>query len=586
MPIQCANPLLLEFVSEWLETARMRSAKSVTTYKKAYDSLKACPLTFTHPSELKQLTGFGDKLCIRLTEKLEEHCEATGEPMPQLPHKRKKKATAAADDDNVEELEEPAKKVRKTKAKAYVPAFRSGPYGIIIALATLDEGSHVGLTKQEVIDLAEPHCESSYRVPSDPSKYYTAWQSMKTLEKKDLVVIKSQRPQRYFLTDEGWEVAKSFEKAHDPNGGRLGTFTVNDREKTGSDDDMASLLGGEGAEPAEGASGRDLVANSIPMGEQITSTSSLPIFDPIVIPPDSFTVQLVLDNREVRAKTDRTYIQTELRKRGVELIVRPLALGDIFWIAKMRDPKYLSRYGVAGDEVTLDYIVERKRLDDLIGSIKDGRFHEQKFRLRKSGIKNVIYVIEEFSLGANHFEKYEEAVQSAITSMQVVSGFFVKKTQKMDDTLQYLTRLTKMFKAKYEKEPLRLIPTKVLTSQNYLPLMKHLKTKHLSYDFHITYEALAGISSKSGGDTLRDTYLKMLMCTRGVTGEKALEIQKRWKTPSHFAEAYRKCGDDDQGKRKKFELVSNEMSNLVGRKKIAKAVSTNIAKVWGCEGTS
>ena len=33
----------------------------------------------------------------------------------------------------------------------------------------------------------------------------------------------------------------------------------------------------------------------------------------------------------------------------------------------------------------LDFIVERKRTDDLAGSIVDGRFREQKFRLKESG---------------------------------------------------------------------------------------------------------------------------------------------------------------------------------------------------------
>ncbi|EPE36518.1 Restriction endonuclease-like protein [Glarea lozoyensis ATCC 20868] len=585
MSTSCANPILLGFVAEWLETARMRSSKGVTTYKKAYDSLKACPLTFTHPSEAKQLTGFGDKLCSRLTEKLKEYCDEIGEPMPELPHKRKRKSNAAVVDDGDEDnQDEPAKKARKKKPKTYMPAYNSGPYGIIIALSTLDEGSHVGLTKQEVIDLAQPHCKTSYTIPADTSKFYTAWASMKTLGKNDLVVIKSNRPQRYFLTDDGWELAKSFKKAHNPSEGGPDNFNINNGEEAGVDDDMASLFGEENG--GDDAANANKVADSIPLGEHITSSSALPKVDPIVLPPGSFTVRLLLDNREVRAKTDRNYIGDELRKKGVDLTVKPLALGDIFWVAKMRDPKYLSRYSLAGDEVTLDYIVERKRLDDLIGSIKDGRFHEQKFRLRRSGIKNVIYIIEEFSLDSNHFEKYEESVQSAITSMQVVNGFFVKKTQKIDDTIHYLTSLTKMFQAKYEKEPLRLIPTKILTSQNFLPLLKHLKEKHPSESFHITYEALAGISSKSGSDTLRDTYLKMLMCTRGITGEKALEIQKRWKTPSHLAEAYRNCGDDDLGRNKKFELVSNEMGHLVGRKKIAKATSTNIAKVWGCEGVS
>lgn len=46
--------------------------------------------------------------------------------------------------------------------------------------------------------------------------------------------------------------------------------------------------------------------------------------------------------------------------------------------------------------------------------------------------------------------KYEEAVASAIASTQVVNGYFVKKTQKIDDTIRYLARMTLMLKEMYE----------------------------------------------------------------------------------------------------------------------------------------
>ena len=54
-------------------------------YKKAYESMKACPLTFTHPSEAQQLNGLGSKLCDRLAERLKEHCEENGLQMPEVP---------------------------------------------------------------------------------------------------------------------------------------------------------------------------------------------------------------------------------------------------------------------------------------------------------------------------------------------------------------------------------------------------------------------------------------------------------------------------------------------------------------------
>lgn len=61
---------------------------------------------------------------------------------------------------------------------------------------------------------------------------------------------------------------------------------------------------------------------------------------------------------------------SELQKSGIPFDVRKLHVGDFLWIAREN----------SGDhrELVLDFIVERKRLDDLGKSIKDGRFREQK----------------------------------------------------------------------------------------------------------------------------------------------------------------------------------------------------------------
>ena len=42
----------------------------------------------------------------------------------------------------------------------------------------------------------------------------------------------------------------------------------------------------------------------------------------------------------------------------------------------------------------LDFLIERKTADDLAASILDGRYEEQKFRLKSCGISNVIYLVE------------------------------------------------------------------------------------------------------------------------------------------------------------------------------------------------
>ena len=46
--------------------------------------------------------------------------------------------------------------------------------------------------------------------------------------------------------------------------------------------------------------------------------------------------------------------------------------------------------------------------------------------------------------------QFHEAIESSIASMQVVEGYFVKKTLKLDDTIRYLARMTVMLKRIYE----------------------------------------------------------------------------------------------------------------------------------------
>ncbi|KEY68485.1 hypothetical protein S7711_01257 [Stachybotrys chartarum IBT 7711] len=578
----CANPQLLAWVKEWLDLARERNSKGITTYKNAYDSLKACPLTFQHPAELQQLKGFGPKLCGRLEDNLKKYCQENGVPMPEHPQTRKAAHRAqnsgALEDD---EGSKPAKKTRRPKA--YVPIFRSGAYALVVGLSTLAEDAPTGMTKSELIEVAQSHCDSSFTAPSDPTKFYTAWNSMKTLLQKELVYERGRPLRKYSLTDEGWEVAKRIKNTCEwqtedkenrssgsKSGGRLPDIPSSVHRQQSSVVEV---------EPQEAP--RSALPSLIPEGSSIADASSLPAFAPIRLPPGSFSVHLLLDVREVRAKTDRDYMQEELTKQGVKPIMRSLELGDAQWIAKPHDPGLLARHGSEGDEIVLDWIVERKRLDDLVGSIKDGRFHEQKFRLKRSGVKKVIYIIEDIAMDPASFQRYEESVQSAIASTQVFNRYFVKRTSKMDETIKYLARMTTMLRRTYEKRQLNVIPTTVLTAQNYIPLLEHLAQEDAGQSYYISYSAFASMASKSDMMTLRDVYLKMLMATKGITGERAIEIQKRWKTPCELVKAFEACGSGEAGQKRKQELVFNGMGHLFGRKKIAKPLSQRIAEVWG-----
>lgn len=100
-----------------------------------------------------------------------------------------------------------------------------------------------------------------------------------------------------------------------------------------------------------------------------------PEFDPanaITFPHGSYDVVLILDSREVESRASRDKISEALEARNVKVETRALRLGDMCWVARRKNP-----LGEEEDECVLDYVVERKRLDDLCSSIRDGRYQEQ-----------------------------------------------------------------------------------------------------------------------------------------------------------------------------------------------------------------
>lgn len=310
-----------------------------------------------------------------------------------------------------------------------------------------------------------------------------------------------------------------------------------------------------------------------------TSAPAFPTFTPTPWTPGTFNIHLILDSREVRSKSDRTYLQTELSTRDVTPITRPLHLGDALWIA---------RHNTSGKELVLDYVIERKRMDDLVGSIKDGRFHEQKWRLRRSGVKNIIYLIEDVGnwvpggsngSGMDDGGAYmREAVNTAISSTQVVNGFFLKRTCKVDDSIRYLARMHNFLSKVYAKQTLYPIPSHLLSSKTYTTeLQPHLAQAYPGKDFFPEYDAWNELVDKSGQLTQRDVFLKMLMCIRGLSVEKAIEIQRVWKTPSELLGAFEGCKTAEE----RWEMVMKGVGGRgVGRKRIGKALSRKVCEVW------
>lgn len=568
--------------------------------------MKSCSLQLQHASEAEQLNGIGPKLCKRLEDKHKAHCELYGLPMPTKVRRKNKTGTSdLAENENdpipEEDADEPPKKKRKTKE--YVPKLGTGPYALVKALATLDEDGKKALSKQDLIAIAQPWCDSSFTTASDTTKFYTAWKSMSDLEARELVCTRGHPTKRYYLSDEGWDLAKrmkSKESGQIPAALEKATKDKNKNNDAKDDSAKRPLATTSRTSETNDVDILELESSPEPEACETPARKLISIKDsgpsanrdvhidpvssrPIILKPGTFEVKLLLDNREIRSTHDREYVPKELRKHNVNAELRSLPLGDALWVAKLKHPHDSAfQHQNAGDdeegstEIILEHVLERKRLDDLVYSIKDGRFHEQKFRLKKSGIRHVTYLIEEFSMSSERMDLYGESIDSAIASMQVVNDIFVKKTSKIDESIKYLARMTKSLKQIYEQRELHVLPSASLDASAHHLMVGKLREQSPAIAYCITFSAFAALCDKSDSLTLRDVYLKMLMCIKGVTGEKAIEIQKIWPTPNALIEAYANAKDSIS----RETLISSHLGQGIPRKQITKTLSTQIAGIW------
>ncbi|KAI9889541.1 MAG: Crossover junction endonuclease mus81 [Vezdaea aestivalis] len=651
MAVECANPVLLAFLEEMRDLAGERNSKGRITYNRAWESMKACPITFEHPADAAVLRGLGPKICEKLTEKLIKYNQENGLPPPR---RNRAKRNIAGEDPLLEPPPSPPKK-RKTTKKPYVPKLRSGPYAALLVLAGIGEHSSRKMTRAQLVDAAQPHCDVSFTATSDARSHYTAWDSLKRLiDSQGLIGRSGSSIYKYYLTEEGLALADSIRgTTNDPelpvlspkrsspqrfprgtqetiliSSAELPTLRLPGTMVHGANATAAPHLPGPtstrtAAMPPKPRSAAHFIdfsdedddwpmpisptfrvqAESRPTQQlpnpsfqprplafhptqpatQAQTQPSIPAFNPVTIPPGAFTVELILDNREIRTLDDRTYIQDELRKHDVNPTIRGLVLGDVIWTARVKNP---SQYGLEAHsdesaEVMLDYIIERKRLDDLVASLQDGRFKEQKFRLHKTAVKNVIYLVEDMTVAAEMQARWGEKLDSSIANTQVLDGFFLKRTSKLDETIRYLARMTRLLKSMYESKPLHIVPSEMVTPENHRELRGDFyKPNGQLTPLYIAYPVFRGLCSKDEGLTLRDVFLKMLMCTRGITGEKALELQAKWPTPRLFWEAYEACRDQAA----RNNMVDAELGKLVGTRKVGAGLSVKLAEIWGPQG--
>ena len=125
------------------------------------------------------------------------------------------------------------------------------------------------------------------------------------------------------------------------------------------------------------------------------------------------------------------YIASIPAFRNLKIVVENLPIGDVI-ITNNND-----------DEL----IIERKSINDLLSSIKDGRYEEQSYRLNGLSLHNhnIMYMIEGDINKMNTFRdvKFEKlTMYSAIFSLNYYKGFSVIRTFNIDETALFICNCT------------------------------------------------------------------------------------------------------------------------------------------------
>ncbi|XP_061816561.1 crossover junction endonuclease MUS81 isoform X3 [Nerophis lumbriciformis] len=524
----CPNPLFLKWLTELRDEAREKGLKIQYTYQKAINSLNKYPLPLRDAKEAKILQNFGDVICKILDSKLQQYHTEHGQDSPvhalpegvSSPGRSDNNKAPPTKKNNAREKEGGGEK--KKKKREYVPQKGSGGYAVLLTLYRQSQmpGSKGFMFKMELQAEAQHLCNKSFAVPDLGSKY-TAWSSVATLVQRNLLV-----------------------KTHSP--ARL----------------------------------------TQPMNEVLSRGCLL---------PGTYDIVLCVDFIETTGGSHhrKHELVKELQTNGVHFDVRKLNVGDFLWVAREKVAPMsgrtcgtfpfplclhqliaiilMSLFAAAGRELVLDFVIERKRMDDLCGSIIDGRFKEQKFRLKRCGLRKPIYLVEEQGKAAAHLSLPEKTLQQAIVNTQVVDGFFVKRVQDVRESAAYLSIMTRYLTKVYQN---RTLVCRSRERDGDPDCDDDPRSCSLMSFAEFNYGAI-----KNKSQTVREAFARQLMQVSGLSGDRAAAILERYSTPHSLLKTYDKCKSEAQ----KEKLLSTIQYGRLNRK-LGPALSRTLYQLYCSNG--
>ncbi|EDW00209.1 crossover junction endonuclease MUS81 [Drosophila grimshawi] len=250
------------------------------------------------------------------------------------------------------------------------------------------------------------------------------------------------------------------------------------------------------------------------------------------MPAGSYRIVLLVDTQETSGKNKRVLDQTHhyLQSLAVEHQVRRLTVGDFVWIA----------CDAAGNELVLPYIVERKRMDDLASSIRDGRFHEQKHRLSQCGLPHIIYLIEDYGDNEQLGLPLDSLQQALVNARIQSAGIQVVRSDNHYRSMCYLSGVSGALQQLYVQANVSLHS---VSDKSQLKGQAQTEASRCPSVGLLKFRALYEDSARNAQLTVREVFVQQLLQLHSLSLDRALAIVERYGTPRLLLDAYADCKD-------------------------------------------
>jgi crossover junction endonuclease MUS81 len=196
-------------------------------------------------------------------------------------------------------------------------------------------------------------------------------------------------------------------------------------------------------------------------------------------------------------------------------------------------------------------IIERKTISDLLASIKDGRYREQKLRLLQKSYQgvNVYYLIEGNIVNSSK----SDIVYSCIINMMIRDNLKIIFSKNIEETYNYLLKLSK-----------KCIEFKDI-------LIKNTSSEQSQPESNKEY--IEVIKSEKKKNMTKDTcYMAMLKQIPGVSANSAKAIFKNYNSMNELIKAYDLLENENDKK-----LLLTDI--IIGKRKLGKVLSEKIFNI-------